>query len=272
MDVWGSVVCLGRLFFTVPSLHPSCSLLSWRHKFWQHSDPPTSCGPPASPLLLSVCLSLFSLLSVCASSSWSGRSGAGVAMATRPFPIAWRIIPGFRCFLSRRPENAHPRRAQLHVDMEGRSPFSSLTLSPLFTRLNCNHNIFPLPCLPPFTPGSRFTWVSQVRKLTLWGSAESEEMSLYGGATVHRVSVGFVTLPPLLEGITVSRDSSWPADIALWHWCLISPFTPESDRHAAWMGGQRWLDPSPGIVWNAENTAEFCTFARRQHLGYSCMC
>lgn len=50
--------------------------------------------PPLVPLLLSVCLSPAPLLSLGASYSWSGRSGARVAVATCPIPITGWITLG----------------------------------------------------------------------------------------------------------------------------------------------------------------------------------
>lgn len=93
---------MGRLLFPLWRLHPSRSLLYCCRNLWQHSSSPKVIWHPSppSPPLQSICLSLsrsLLLLSFCASSSWSGRSGARVAVATCPIPIAGWIIPGL-CF------------------------------------------------------------------------------------------------------------------------------------------------------------------------------
>lgn len=171
-------VCPWRLLFTARSLHPSCSLLSCCLNFWQCSDPPTSSGPPAFPLLLSVCLSLFfpSLVLCQFQLVWQIRSRG--CHGNPSFPHRVMDHPLIAFLPSQLPKKAHPKYAQLHLDIEGWSPFifDSFTITHSF-KLQSQH--FPLLCLPPFTPRARFTWVSQVRKLTLWVSAESHEMSLY---------------------------------------------------------------------------------------------
>lgn len=201
--------CLQRLLFTSSLLFITI-LVSELLAALRPTDfvwPPLFFSPPVS-------LSVFSLLSFCASSSWSGRSWAGGCHGNLSYPYRLMDHPWI-VFLPLLPKNAHTKARM-------RSPFPPSTLSPLFISLNCNHNILPLSA--SLTPLSKFSWVSQVTKLTLWASAESDETSLtssISGVTVDHVSVGFVTLPPLLEGIAFSREEYWPEEIC---------------------GAERWID------------------------------
>lgn len=152
-------------------LHPSCSLLYRCQNLWQHSSSPKVIWPPPFPLLQSVCLSVSLsralLLSFCASSSWSGRSGARVAVATCPIPIAGWIIPGLCSPSHLTPHNAHTKQTHtchlLHLCLF-QHDFSSKIQS-------CHFLI-----RPPFLFICHSVSLSQPGQSV---AAESDEISLY---------------------------------------------------------------------------------------------
>lgn len=121
---------------------------------------------------------------------------------------------------------------------------------PIIHSLKLQSQHFSLPRLPPFTPRSRFTWVSQVRKLTLWVSAEADEMSLY-------VQFKWRYSAPCLCGICHTSSSAGRnhspqrRTLTCRHLCHreMNRF-PESDRYmlrgwhvgADWIQDQEWCE------------------------------